>query len=342
MGQKDIVAGRCLSDDDRYADLINGVIFAGKQMVKGSDLDERDTKLLLRLRDRGKYLCGLLRYRDMVRRVAFGVNFAVVGIENQSEVHYLMPLRTMLYDAGEYEKQASQIGRRIRKISNISSGEFLSGFLRSSRLRPCVTLVLYYGDEWDGGTQLHDLLDFTDIPVELKKYVNNYSVNVINISKLENLEVFRTDLKQIFSFVKYSRDKKKLREIIEKDKEHYQQMEPEAYDMIAEYSNTGELKLIKGKNTKGGKVDMCQAIKELIEDGRNEGIMQGRSEGIEAFIESIITILQQRGNISAAFLARINMQTDIEILQKWVLLAANAKSIEEFEERMDDAVPQVK
>ena len=30
---------------------------------------------------------------------------------------------------------------------------------------------------------------------------------------------------------------------------------------------------------------MCQAIKEMIEDGRQEGRLEGREEGIRAFVE---------------------------------------------------------
>ena len=52
------------------------------------------------------------KYRDLIRKVAFGVNFAVIGIENQEEVHYLMPIRVMSYDAAEYERQASVIKKK--------------------------------------------------------------------------------------------------------------------------------------------------------------------------------------------------------------------------------------
>ena len=44
---------------------------------------------------------------------------------------------------------------------------------------PVVTLVLYYGEEdWDGPMCLHDMLD---IPEEIKKYINDYRLNIIQI-----------------------------------------------------------------------------------------------------------------------------------------------------------------
>ena len=42
---------------------------------------------------------------------------------------------------------------------------------------------------------------------------------------------------------------------------------------------------------KKGKVDMCQALKELIEDGR----MEGRSEGHTAAIRSVVLNMVKKG-----------------------------------------------
>ncbi len=62
-------------------------------------------------------------------------------------------------------------------------------------------------------------------------------------------------------------------------------MEEDAFDVAVHYTNALELIDTKRYYTgKGGKVDMCRAIKELIadgrEEGRSEGITIGRSEGI--------------------------------------------------------------
>lgn len=39
---------------------------------------------------------------------------------------------------------------------------------------------------------------------------------------------------------------------------------------------------------KDGKIDMCQALKELIEDGRIEGRAEGRTEGIRSVVIRMI------------------------------------------------------
>lgn len=77
-------------------------------------------------------------------------DFMVFGIENQEEVHYLMPMRCMSYDVEEYERQAVLIGKQVRQRRDITNTEYISGYAKDSRLSPCITVVLYYGDEWDG------------------------------------------------------------------------------------------------------------------------------------------------------------------------------------------------
>ena len=106
--------------------------------------------------------------------------------------------------------------------------------------------------------------------------------------EIKNTEVFKTDIKQIFDFLQCAKDKERLKELIEKDSA-YQQMEEEAYDMIAAFTNEEMYISIKDRCKKEGKVDMCQALRELMEDsklvGMEEGIEKGMEKGIEKGIE---------------------------------------------------------
>lgn len=167
----------------------------------------------------------------------------------KEELHYLMPLRNMSYDVAEYERQASHIRRHLRGRKGLSRSEFLSGFTKIDKLTPCITLVLYYGKDWDGSTYLHGLLDMENIPDEIKPYINNYSLHLIEVRKLKNTDVFQTDLKQIFDFIRYSEDKTKLREVVEAD----------------------ELLQTKQFHGKAGKVNMCKAIQEILADEQAVG-----------------------------------------------------------------------
>lgn len=120
---KDLCQIECLSDNERYADLINGLFFEGEQKVRESDLQELDSQSFLRMWFHKKSVKYRKLYRDMIEKVAFGVNFALIGLENQELVHYLMPLRTLEYDAAEYEKQAFCIRKRVKKLKGMRKDE---------------------------------------------------------------------------------------------------------------------------------------------------------------------------------------------------------------------------
>ena len=287
-------------DDARYADVINGIGCGGQRLVEAKDLQEVDSQSLF-----GKWYkvfgkSGRVRIRDMVRKVAFGVNFAIIGFENQEMVDYSMPLRCMEYDVGEYEKQAGKIRRRLRKQKGLSAEEYLYGFGKNSRLYPVITFVLYGGKEaWDGPGSLHDMLDWTDVPENLKRFVSDYPIHVVKIREFENTDVFRTDVKQVFDFIRCSGDRKELAELVQNDKA-YQAMEEDAYDVVTQYVKANRLVRIKDEyKGKDGKVNMCQALKELIEEGREEGrasgLADGREQGHADAIRNVVIRMVKKG-----------------------------------------------
>lgn len=286
--EKDLQKKGYFDDPERYADLINGVICCGREVVRASDLSDTDsqTGFYKESPKRGsRDTRRKQRYRDLARKVAFGINFMVVGIENQEEVNYLMPLRSMAYDVAEYERQAAAVRRKVRKRKDITQAEFLSGFMKDSRLHPCVTLVLYYGEEWDGAKNLHEIIDFENIPQELRDKVNDYRIYVCEVRKFENTDVFRTDLKQVFDYIRYSEDKEKLWELVMNDPA-FKTLDEEACDVITEYTKTDRLMEIIQEGRKGDKVNMCGAIEGMLLDARNEGIEQGIEQGAKALIET--------------------------------------------------------
>ena len=270
---KDVSWKEYFRDDERYADVINGIGFDGREFVTAENLEEADTqtifgglygKSMLKATKGRRKLMRRNGTRDMVRKVAFGVSFAIVGLENQEVVDYAMPLRCMVYDAGEYEKQAGRIRKMLRKKKGLLAGEYLYGFGKDSRLHPVVTFVLYGGKEpWDGPWSLHEMLDMEEVPEEMRRLVVNYPLHV----------------KQVFDFIRCSEDKKMLLELVQTDNS-FQCMEEDAYEVATNYAGAEALIKIKEEyRGKDGKVDMCQALKELLADERIEGRMEGRMEG---------------------------------------------------------------
>ena len=298
MGQ-DIEWKSYFSDDRRYADIINGIVFREKQVVAETDLHEIDTQIgywrgmrfIRKWQNARNYRRS--RIRDSVRKTAFGMNFVIIGIESQEVIDYSIPLRNMAYDVGEYEKQAARIRREVRKHhEGLESGEYLYGFRKESRLYPVVTFILYSGKEtWDGPKSLHEIIDFTDLPDELKEMVSDYRIHVIDVRRFNDTGAFRTDVRHVFDFIRCSEDKHALYKLVEQD-DYYKNMEEDAFDVVSHYANAAELLEVKDYYGKEGKVDMCKAIRDLMEDSRAEG----REEGADR-INQLIILLSEQGRM---------------------------------------------
>lgn len=274
-------------DPSRYADAINGFGCKGQQVVAADDLQEVDTQVwgikIPRFvhhfsKDKAWHKT---KYRDMARKAAFGVNFAIIGLENQETIDYSLPLRNMEYDVAEYEKQAAKIRKSVRKNpEGLTAGEYLYGFLKDSKLFPALTFILYSGvEKWSGPTCLHDMLDFTDIPETLRELIPNYKIIVIPIREWEDTSIFKTDLRYVLDFMKCAEDKEKLKELIENNA-YFESMEEDAYDVVANYANITESVAMKEYSMEGGKVNMCKGLRDWLEDE----VTQGKAEQLKTIV----------------------------------------------------------
>ena len=180
----------------------------GKQVIKAGELEEMDTDEsgIIEIEEVKESVKGA---RDVIKiaKRYHGVEYAILAIENQEGIHYGMPVRVMGYDYYTYNKQY-QDRRTYYKQNNIKlvENEFISGIRKTDRFLPVVTLVLYYGEEdWDGPTCLHDMLD---IPEEIRAYVGDYPVNIIQVkeNKLKFHNQCNLDLFKVLSIL-YDRSK---------------------------------------------------------------------------------------------------------------------------------------
>lgn len=285
--RKDLVWKEYLSDDERYADIINGICFRGRQTLKAAQLKVYDPQgRMTERRKRGVSPVTKRREitRDTVRKAVFGNGCFIVGIEAQEETDYAMPLRSLCYDVGTYGKQAAEIRKAVRKHSQgLSSGEYLYGFRLESRLYPALTIILYTGKYWDGPWTLHDILDFQGLPEEIRRLVPDAGIHLVEIRRLKDTSVFRTDVRQVFDFIRFSDDKEKLRKLTVEDP-YYRNMEEDAYEVAAECTDAEGLLRIRDHHRKGGKIDMCKAIEEMIAEGKEAGIREGKEAGIRGTV----------------------------------------------------------
>lgn len=74
----------------------------------------------------------------------------------------------------------------------------------------------------------------------------------------------------MFDFIRFSKDKAKLKELVATD-QSYAFLDEDACDMVLAYAGEEKMFKIKEKYKKGGKINMCQGLREWMEDERLEG-----------------------------------------------------------------------
>jgi len=211
--------------------------------------------------------------------------------------------------------------------------EYLSGFAKGETLPSVITIVVYWGQEpWDGPRRLKDMINVDDYPLELQQFIVDYPIHILDVRRFEHPEVFQSDMQYVFGFLQRDRDKKGLAEYVQENKEVFSDLPESTYNVISTMSKCGELKKVKKSVKKEeGEYDMCQAITEMIEDGRTEGRFEGKRE---ERINMVFLALEKFGQVSKELQARIYQEKDMDVLYRWVRQALSAGSMEEFEQRM--------
>ena len=69
---------------------------------------------------------------------------------------------------------------------------------------------------------------------------------------------------------------------------------------------------------------------------RDEGVEFGKQIGIiNGKIESVLELLEDKGEVPEKVKTEIFAETDLEVLKKWLRLAAKSETIEEFCKEID-------
>jgi hypothetical protein len=236
---------------------------------------------------------------DVKRRVETGFQVVLVILQNQTAVHYAMPVRVMNEDASDYYNQWKKIQKIHREKRDLQSAEFLSGFSRTDKLIPVLSIVIYFGKEpWDGPRTLRDMLDFSDCPDNIQKMIADYPINLFEVRKYEALENFHTDLQVVFGFLQHTENKEQLMNYVTEHAEELSHMAEDACDLLCVMSHTTELKKIQvDANQTGGECNVCKAIDDLKKEERENGMKIGEARGLklgEERGEKRINLLNQR------------------------------------------------
>jgi hypothetical protein len=308
MGKKDTITKKYTGNNEIFADVFNFYLYGGKSRIHPGQLHELDTSVLALPYGTDGAKMPVQKERDLLRYLAAKTDtyaaYLLLGLENQSEIHYAMPVKNMTYDALNYAKQVEETAKLHRKKKDFkghSRGEYLSGFYKEDKLIPVITLVLCFTpEEWDAPKSLHAMMNIEDR--RILSFVNDYKINLLSPAALkdEEFEYFHTSLKQVLSYIKYSKQEARLEELVKGDPE-FSHLDREAAEVIGVCTGT-DIQIAEGKET----IDMCQAIVDMKKHSFERGMERGKANGIIMFAldlayanEEIMTALQKNLNITA-------------------------------------------
>ena len=191
LGEKDILEKKLLMFNDVFADFVNGIMFDGKDVVKEDELVD--------LSGWSHYKGDDSKHRFQDRDVVKlwkkeNVVISLIGVENQDIPDKNMVFRVLSYDGASYRTQLVEEQSRKRKKNASIEWELQDIF-------PVITFVIYYGEEeWRHETTLHKRLNLGS---ELKHYVSDYSINLIDLKKLseDDINKFKKDFKLIADYM---------------------------------------------------------------------------------------------------------------------------------------------
>ena len=274
MADKDVTEKLLEDYNDVFADIVNVLLFAGKQIIRPEELRSRKPRSAYKADGRLREL-----ERDVMKEwVQNHIRIACLGLENQTNPDPYMALRTMGYDGQEYSSQ----------LKDLKSGQ---------KPAPVITLVLYFGYEkrWTAPTTLIEALN---VPELFRPYVTDAKINLFEIAWLskEQVNLFQSDFRVVADYFVQMRENRDYKPSEEKlahiqevlqllnvmDRDHrFEQKQNEAAENRKEAETMSEWlsRVINESEAKGRAEGEAKGRAEGEAKGRAEGEAKGRAEG---------------------------------------------------------------
>ncbi len=346
MGNADVVTKEYMRNNTVFADAVNYLLYQGEAVIDSKKLQERDaTELAVLFEPDRKNSMGDLetsqKFRDVLKKLVImqddKLTYLIFGIENQTDIHYAMPVRNMIYDALQYGKQVSETTARHKKEKDWeNTQEYLSGFRKTDKLIPVITLVLYFGTTpWDGPESLHEMLTIPD--PRLVPYIQDYKIHLIDPARLteKDLEKFQSSLREVLGCIKYSGNKEKYATYITNNIR--MPLDPAANRVIRTVTNIPKTR--NEEEQEDDNMEICKAWKDMMNEmlekgeskGKSEGMIIGKSEGLR--IGRSEGKSEGRNEESERIVVRM-LKNDFQPEEIARITGIDLKEVEEIEEKL--------
>ena len=266
MGKVNALTKDYMSEPKYFADGFNYYLFNGKQMINPDKLSILDPAEMAIISENTSEEV-VQKIRDVLKQCVLMTDgkftYLTLGIENQTEIHYAMPVRNMIYDALDYGKQVSETAKKHREKKDWKgSAEFLSGFTKDDKLKPVITLTIYFGsDDWDGPRSLKEM--FHEMDEEVMRFVEDYHIHLIVPKEIEDFSKFNTDLGKVMKYIAISDDKEAMKTL--QEDVNFQNVDVKTVQLLNACTGS-DIPILEGKE----KVNMCKGLEGMKEDARIE------------------------------------------------------------------------
>lgn len=206
-----------------------------------------------------------------------------------------------------------------------------------------IPIVFYNGEEkW---TAVKSLKEYQYDGQKFGNYILNLEYYLIDLKSIEESFILSTNT--VIDNIMYCDRYRKKDEIIDALKKTYERVEMLDRQEQTQFSNWVKNILLsvcenkeavlaevlsrtdKGEEDMAFEYNMVKMIREEQAAARARGLAEGLAEGKA---EAITDLLKDYGEVSEELRLYINEQKDLNVLGKWIKLAAKASSVQEFEE----------
>ena len=290
MKDKDITQKVLEKYNDVFADILNVLLFNGRDVVEESTLIDALPMSMLKIDGRVRS-----QERDIAKYWRKSkINVALFGLENQTTPNKLMPLRVLGYDGAEYVKQSRK--------ENIDKAKY-----------PVITLVLYLGyeKEWNYPKTLFEVLDIDE---DIKPYVNDFKINLFEIAYLdkEKINLFKSDFRILADYLYQMRVNKDYI-ADETTIEHVEELLTLMSVMTGDNRFEETINDLKGKE----KINMCEVLDRVEARGIEKGIEQGIEQGVKrGTINTLISLVND--GILSSYEAALRANMSVEDFEKYL------------------------
>lgn len=290
MGQKDLAQNDYLNDKHRFADMCNGILFQGNDIIKPGELQEVGEDIV--------YWEGSKRRKIIPDKVRLwhGLYLAVISVENQTKVDYSMVFRMMKEEAVSYERQWKERERELRRSGLLGKKSRLCWKGKNERFIPVVPIVIYYGTDkpWDGASCLYDMIEMNEA---LEPYIMNYRINLFDYHECNDFSMFKTENRELFEVLSCAKNEDAMDVLVHKNEQRYKELDYDAAQTICDIAGI-DITLVKKVGEDGREVAcMCKAWddhkKSGIKEGRREGVLENRVESIRNLMKNLSLTIEE-------------------------------------------------